>query len=121
MKKAQDNLWKAEVVLHEILQKIEKAENSEFKEMFLKKQNILYIDFLKDKRDLQMARIEELSNILDEKKEELKKRNIEKKSMEKLKEIKLDEYMEEMEKVEKQMNDEFALNAHNLKTMKGGE
>ncbi len=92
-----------------------------FESLLLEKQKILYLNSLSEKVNLKNQEIDKQRLKVVEKKEVLKIKNIEKKSLEKLKEIKLNGYRFERERKDSQMNDEFALNSYNMKSLKGGE
>ncbi|WBW95427.1 flagellar export protein FliJ [Oceanirhabdus sp. W0125-5] len=120
-KRAEDKLNN---LIHEKIQienTINEYRNKRFESLLLEKQKIIYIKSLDEKIKLKDQEIKKQELVVIEKKEILKIKNIEKKSLEKLKEIKLQGFMDEVERKEAQMNDEFALNSFNMKSLKGGE
>lgn len=121
MKRAEEEYIQEVNTLKELEEKRDISEKKSFEDLFLKKQNVIYIEFLNSKIHKQMIKVNEKQAVLQEKKAFLLKKNMEKKSLEKLKEIKQEEYFNEQERIEKRVNDEFAINSFNFKNLKGGE
>ncbi|MCM1992650.1 flagellar export protein FliJ [Oceanirhabdus seepicola] len=120
-KRAEDELRSLIQEKFELEKLINEYKMKRFESLLLEKQKIIYLNSLSEKKNIKSQEIDKQKLKVVEKKEILKRKNIEKKSLEKLKEIKLDGYMAERERKDSQMNDEFALNIYNMKSLKGGE